>query len=146
MVATGGLASASDADVQRVARQALNLYDSNPHAAGAQHAQSQRFLNSEWGGLREGSQDPPLRPLIESIADGEMMLADFFLENNPTPAIISLLKWLSAFRHVTQHAIERLHSEQMYNTQYTNVSFSQVLPVMVKGDRDNEPPALITAV
>ena len=98
----GGMAYPSFAEVQRVAAHCLKLFDRNPESPGAQHAQSQRFLNPHWKGLRPESNDPskgpPLRLLMESIACGETTLADYV--DDESPQAISLLRWVSAFRHV----------------------------------------------
>ena len=99
----GGLALPDDNKVQKVSFRAIQLYDANPGAAGAQHTQSQRFLNPQWHGLRGNSaDDPPLRSLIESLASGEMFLSEFLADTEPSPTIKSFLRWISAFRHVTQ--------------------------------------------
>ena len=97
----GGLAFPSEADVQRVAAQAIHLFDSNPCAAGAQHVQSQRFLSKTWGGLRgDKLGDPPLRGLMESLALGDIRLVD--IVDVAEPPAMSLLKWVSAFRHAPE--------------------------------------------
>ena len=88
----GGLAYPSFAEVQRIAGHCLKLFDQNPKSPGAQHAQSQRFLNPRWQGLRpesnDPSKDPALRLLMESIACGETTLADYV--NDESPEAVSL--------------------------------------------------------
>lgn len=99
----GGLALPDDNTVQKISFRAIQLYDANPGAAGAQHTQSQRFLNPQWTGLRGNSaDDPPLRSLIELLSSGEMLLSEFLADTEPSPLIKSFVRWISAFRHVTQ--------------------------------------------
>ena len=91
--------------VQRVAWAALKLHDANPSAAGAQHAQSQRFLSADWKGLSGGNMpdpfDPPLRKLVVDLSIGDSTLSEYLSDPNPSTEIKSFVRWISAFRHVT---------------------------------------------
>ena len=95
----GGLALPDDQQASRVAIHALKLYDSNPSASGAQHAQSQRFLSHEWEG--SDTDDPPLRKLVEAIAIGDALMSDYLTDQHPSMEIASFVRWVSAFRHAT---------------------------------------------
>lgn len=97
----GGLAFPNDADVQKTAAHALTLFDANPNAPGALHAQSQRFLCKEWCGLhgRGDASDPPLRHIMETLASGSQTIADFL--DDAAASSVSFLRWVPAFRHVT---------------------------------------------
>lgn len=90
--------------MQKIARCAINLFDANPFASGAMHAQAQRFLNHGWTGVRGDSpvDDPPLRTLVQALADGDSLLSEFLADTNPTIEICSFLRWIAAFRHVPQ--------------------------------------------
>lgn len=100
----GGLSFPDDGEVQRMALRCLQLYDKNPDSAGCMHAQSQRFLNPQWQGLRPNSDDfdPPLRSFVEGLACQELTLSELVLTPNPSPELQSLLTWLSGFRLATR--------------------------------------------
>ena len=111
----GGLAYPDDIEIQRVAVVCIQLFDSQPNDPGSLHVQSQRFLNPDWSGLDGNgmcgtSPDPPLRHLMELLANGEATLCDFFTQlqvptgchDQEVIAIAlskhSLLYWVSSFR------------------------------------------------
>ena len=98
-----------DAVVQHVAQRCLRLFDgAQPWNLGAQHCQSRRFLDITWKGISGATEEPPLRLLVEALANGDCVLADFL----PTAAYNevahefsaaakkSLIHRLTAFRHV----------------------------------------------
>ena len=97
----GGLASSSPSDTRRIAGTAISLFDSNPMSLGAHHVQSQRFLSNTWPGLHPDDPsgiDPPLRSLVEALAEGTTTLMDYI--DSTRPEAQSLLTWVAAFRHV----------------------------------------------
>ena len=103
-LATGGLAFPDDDMVRKVAHQCLKVFDFNPDAAGCLHVQSRRFLDGTWTGLHgDIDKDPPLRGLMEELASGDKIMSD--LLSLETAAATSLIRWVSAFRHVTLHFI-----------------------------------------
>lgn len=111
-----GLAYPDDGEVQRVAARCIKLYDSNSFAPGSWHAQSQRFLNKNWGGLPGFTSDPPLRWIMELVAEGELTIPDIFAEidslltresmvdievSADIAAKRNFVYWVSAFRFVS---------------------------------------------
>ena len=102
-----GALSHSDALVVCIAaRECLRLWDRG--GRGLLHAQSRRFLCPHWYGL-DGSrenpdlQDPPLRPLVERLANGETILdIQQSASDSDIVGMTSLLYWLAAMRHAPQ--------------------------------------------
>ena len=94
-----------DDEVQKVACRALKLFDSDPEAPGALHAQAQRFLNIGFSGVRSGTEEPPLRPLMERLALGSLTMTELLSDAEPTPMVTSFLNWVAAFRHVSSQNV-----------------------------------------
>ncbi|CAE7249443.1 unnamed protein product [Symbiodinium microadriaticum] len=69
-----GLSYSEPRIVRDVAVRALRQYDGAPNASGSLHAQSRRFLDPAWKGLRNQDDDPALRPLMELLAGGVSVL------------------------------------------------------------------------
>ena len=97
-----GLSHREPAVVKKVAATCIYLYDRFPEMPGSQHTQSRRFLDWNWGGLPGSECDPPLRLLVQRLADSPCTLADIAEEN--TPASRSLLYHLAGFRLVSGRA------------------------------------------
>ena len=111
---SGGLAFPDDAQVRRVAAQCLRLYDSNPDQPGHRHTQSRRFLDPQWEGLHpergdEHETDPPLRCVMEDLSVGEITMSELVAQHitspQGSPAIRSFLRWVAAFRLVSQPVV-----------------------------------------
>lgn len=95
-LSSGGMATGRRKDVQQVAARSIALFDAR--ASGSHHAQSKRFLDSNWSGLNNGPKEPPLRPLMTKLAAGEISLHD--LLDDGSEAVKLLFYWISAFRLV----------------------------------------------
>lgn len=117
---TGGLAYPDDQEVRRIAVRALDLFDKDPLAPGACHAQSKRFLSNDWTGLN--SEEPPLRPIMEDLATGVIKLSNIAASDGATER--SFIYWISSFRLV-------LVSEDFELTDSTLVLLILLLPLPV---------------
>ena len=87
----------------RVARECLKLWETElaaPPHSHTRHAQSRRFLDPSWKGLRTA--EPPLRIFVERLASGDSVNA-LILElgvAGDLGAFRAFLHWLSGFRLV----------------------------------------------
>lgn len=114
----GGLAHVDPEQVQKAASLCLKLYDKDPSAAGAKHAQSQRFLNATWVGL--DTADVPLREIVQAIANGQVSHEHLLCDQRPEAR--SYLHWVSGFRTALTLA--------MTNGQYTRQCISHMAMYM----------------
>lgn len=76
------------------ARACLQLWESNP----SNHNQARRFLDPNWDG---GPDDPPLRDLTIRLSQGVTVQQIVKESDNQDPKALSLVRWLSAFKHAT---------------------------------------------
>ena len=113
----GGLASGSQRAVQHVAMRALKLWDERR----CDHTQARRFLDPTWAGLH-GSVEPPLRPLIVKLANGEISMLDL-LDDNTEPVQL-FFYWVSAFRLVQDSFAA---TDVSHRLQVTSYSFYTIL-------------------
>lgn len=64
------------------------------------HLQSQRFLSKTFSVQDGDSVDPPLRSIVEQLADGDIRMRDLFARRHEDEQVRSFLGWVSAFRLV----------------------------------------------
>ena len=98
---TGGLVHADARLATKTAQEALTLWELG--GRGCLHAQSRRFLDARWTGLRNNAEhdpnDPSLRSFVQRMANGETVLQ---MHAEDPVACAPLLKWLGGLRLVTQ--------------------------------------------